>query len=124
MKITIPNTDKFFKITSYNPTYFKSMKGFSQAYELIFIDFIEYTYKKNDTDFLSFLKDSVENNIYLSDVIEERNFNVNDKVIMFSDNIYPNIGSFVIDNYTVNVCGSYTFIYDSSANKKYFYYGD
>jgi hypothetical protein len=124
MKISIPNTDKFFQIKSYNSKYFKNMKDFSIAYELIFLDFIEYVYKENDTDFLSFLKHSVKYNYMLNDYIVEKDFTINDKAIIYENNIFPNIGSFIIENYIIYVSYSNTFIFDIKNNKKFFYYGD
>lgn len=115
-------------ITSYNKSIFSSEYNLLSAYELVFFDFLEYTYKTRNKDLLSFLKDSVKNNTNLSDYLEEIDFAIKDDCIEFqlnsSNYSYKNNGSFILDRYIINVCFSYLFINDTKTNKKYLYYGD
>lgn len=115
-------------IASYNKKVFLNEIKLVDAYGLVFKDYLEYQIKTNDNDFLSFLKDSVNNNYYLSDSIIECDFTITNKGIEFIENnekvIFKNNGSFVIEDYEINVCFSYLFIKDIKTNKKYKYYGD
>lgn len=78
--------------------------------------------------FYLFLKDSVDNNNYLSDSLEECNFTITYEEIEFNEDkeqrVFKNNGSFIIEDYEINVCFSYLFIKDTKTNKKYKYYGD
>jgi len=128
--IELGNNYKFtVDIRSYNSIYFPDSTTFINSYGLVITDYKEFCIRNGHVvDFIEFLKDSVENNPYLSDSIKEINFKVQDEHIYFKyddeDIDYINMGEFHIDYYKINVCNSYLFITDFIDNKQYMYYGD
>ncbi|MCF6340114.1 MAG: hypothetical protein L3J10_05090 [Sulfurimonas sp.] len=115
-------------VLNYNKNYFESSKQLLEAYTLVFADYFEKSII-NAISFIDFLKDSVENNYMLCDIIRECDFSIKDEHILFQDTDSTdmdliNMGQFIFRNCKINVCGSYMFIEDLTTNIKYFYYGD
>jgi hypothetical protein len=117
------------EVVKYNPKFYKNGNEFINSYGLLLTDYKSFLEKiGKQIRFIEFLNDSVDNNPYLSDTIQNLDFEVRNDHILFKYNNenmdYINMGEFFIDNYRVNVCHSYTFIEDLLSNNKYMYYGD
>lgn len=117
------------EVFEFNSNYYQNGNDFINSYGLLISDYKEFLEKiGKKVRFIDFLKDSVENNPYLSDTIQELDFEVEKDHILFNYNgeklDYINMGEFYIDNFKVNVCHSYTFIEDLLSDTKYMYYGD
>ncbi|MCT7524061.1 hypothetical protein N5T77_03315 [Aliarcobacter cryaerophilus] len=116
-------------VTSYNTNYFPSGNDFIDGYGLVVIDYIEFCNNQNKIiDFMDFIKDSVENNCMLNDMLFNEKFKIsNDSIYFQIDNEkyhYVNQGEFHLNNYKCNVCNSYIFIENLTTGIQYIYYGD
>ena len=113
------------EVGSYNKEYFIGSKELINGYGLFFQDFkvfLNHTGEKKRV--IDFLQDSVENNYMLSDYLKDMEFSIKDDHIYFEENDFINMGEFYMDNYKVNLCGSYMFFEDLLSGKKFMYYGD
>lgn len=128
--VELDNNFKFtIEITSYNANYFSDTTKFINSYGLVIHDYKNYCNMKGCVDdFIEFLKDSVENNPYLCDSLNDMTFKVENNHIRFNldgdEMDFINMGEFYIDYYKINVCNSYLFITDTLEDKQYMYYGD
>ena len=129
LSLKLINKELLIEITKHNTRYFNRGKELFFIYRLIFTNYIAFCDEnKKIMTFIDFLKDSVKNNIMLSDTIKEIDFNIEEEHILFLHNDeevdYINMGEFKIDNCICNVCNSYLFIEDTLNKKKYMYYAD
>ncbi len=113
-------------VTSYNTEYFRSAKEALGSHGLILTNFNN----SEKSSFVDFLKDSVENNSYLNDLIVECDFEIKNDEILFNienkDESYINMCEYVLldTNIQVNMSGGYLFVWDRNNNESYMYYAD
>lgn len=114
------------EVIKYNEEYFNTAKDLVVVHSLLLQNFSNSKFD----DLIEFLKDSVENNYYLNDLIEEIKFKVdkyNDIVFLDEDKIemrYESMGEYYVNDYRVVVSGSYSFIESITTKEQYLYYGD
>jgi hypothetical protein len=113
-------------VSSYNTDYFKKAKEALGAHGLILTNFLN----SGKTTFVEFLKDSVENDPYLNDLIVECDFEVKKDEILFNienkDESYVNMCEYTLldANVKITMSGGYLFVKDLSNGESYMYYAD
>ena len=114
------------EVVKYNEEYFTTAKDLVVLHSLLLQNFSNSKFD----DLIEFLKDSVENNYYLNDLLEELKFKVdkdNDIIFLDEDKIemrYESMGEYYVNNYRVVVSGSYSFIESITTKEQYLYYGE
>ena len=127
------NVDEYFHVgninvvvSSYNTDYFENAKEALGAHGLILTNFLN----SGKTTFVEFLKDSVENDPYLNDLIVECDFEVKKDEILFNienkDESYVNMCEYTLldANVKINMSGGYLFVKDLNNGESYMYYAD
>ncbi len=113
-------------VTSYNIEYFRSAKEALGSHGLILTNFNN----SEKSSFVDFLKDSVENDSWLNDLIVECNFEIKNDEILFNienkDESYINMCEYTLldANVQINMSGGYLFVKDFNNGESYMYYAD